>query len=196
MKKIILASASPRRKEILLKTGLSFEVQESEYEEDMALAMPPGELSEYLSLGKARLVADKNNDAIVIAADTFVVCDNKFLGKPKTESLAREMLSILSDKENDIFTGVTIIDSSNDHTVSFHEISKVFMKKMPPETIELYIKTGEPLGMAGGYSIQGRGAVLIEKIDGDFFNAMGLPLSRLAEELKDFGIRIFKASKY
>ncbi|HNY36227.1 MAG TPA: Maf family protein [Candidatus Pacearchaeota archaeon] len=190
MKKIVLASTSPRRKEILLKTGLSFDIQESNYEEDMNLQMSPGELSEYLSLGKAKSVTDKNNDAIVIAADTFVVYNNKCLGKPKTEVLAREMLNMLNGRENNIITGVTIIDTSNNHMVSFHETTKVFMKKMSPETIEAYIKTGEPLERAGGYSIQDMGAILIEKIDGDFFNAMGLPINRLAEELKNFGIKI------
>lgn len=187
-KKIILASASLRRKEILSKTGFSFDVQKSDYEEDMSLPMSPGDLAEYLSLGKARSVANKNGNALVIAADTFVVYDNKFLGKPKIESSAREMLDTLNGKANDIFTAVTIIDTSNNHMTSFHEITRVFMKKVSSATIEAYIKTGEPLKMAGGYSIQERGAVLIEKIDGDFFNAMGLPLSRLVEELKDFGI--------
>lgn len=190
MKKIVLASTSPRRKEILSKTGISFDIQESNYEEDMNLQMLPGELSEHLSLGKARSVADKNNDAIVIAADTFVVYNNKCLGKPKTEVLAREMLNMLNGRENNIITGVTIIDTSNNHMVSFHETTKVFIKKMSPETIEAYIKTGEPLERAGGYSIQDIGAILIKKIDGDFFNAMGLPINRLAEELKNFGIKI------
>lgn len=190
MKKIVLASTSPRRKEILLKTGLSFDIQESNYKEDMSLQVSPGELSEHLSLGKARSVADNNNDAIVIAADTFVVYDNKCLGKPKTESLAREMLNMLSGKENNIITGVTIIDTSDNHIVSFHETTEVFMKKLSPETIESYINTGEPLERAGGYSLQEMGSILIEKINGDFFNAMGLPISRLAEELKKFGIKI------
>jgi len=190
MKKIILASSSPRRKEILLKTGLSFEIQESNYEEDMSLPMSPEDLSEYLSLGKAKSVADKNSDAIVIAADTFIVYEDKCLGKPKTKLLAREMLNMLNGKENNIITGVTIIDTTNNHIVSFHEITKVFMKQMSSETIEAYINTGEPLERAGGYSLQEKGAILVEKIDGDFFNAMGLPLNRLAEELKDFGINI------
>jgi septum formation protein len=100
------------------------------------------------------------------------------------------MLNMLNGKENDIITGVTIIDTSNNNIVSFHEKTKVFMKKLSPETIESYIKTGEPLERAGGYSLQELGAILIEKIDGDFFNAMGLPLGRLAEELKNFGITI------
>lgn len=190
MKKIILASSSPRRKEILLKTGLPFEIQESNYEENMNLPMSPENLSEHLSLGKAKSVANKNSNAIIIAADTFVVYDNKCLGKPKTELLAKEMLNMLNGKENNIITGVTIIDTTNDYIVSFHETTKVFMKHMSLETIEAYINTGEPLERAGGYSLQEMGAILVEKIDGDFFNAMGLPLNRLSEELKDFGINI------
>jgi septum formation protein len=141
-------------------------------------------------LGKAKSVAKNNEDAIIIAADSFVVYGNKCLGKPKTESSAREMLNMLSGKENHIVTGVAIIDTANDHVVSFHETTKVFMKELSSKTIDAYIKTGEPLERAGGYALQELGAVLIEKIDGDFFNAMGLPLNRLAEELKDFGINI------
>jgi len=185
-----LASTSPRRKEIFAKTGLSFEVQASPYEEDMSLDMSPIKLSEHLSFEKAKAVAEKSQDAIVIAADSFVACDNKYLGKPKTKEEAKEMLKMLSGKEHEIFTGVSIIDSKDSRSVSFHETIKVFMKKLSPETIDRYVKTGEPLDKAGAYAIQGIGAVLIEKIEGDFFGAMGLPLSRLSEELKSFGINI------
>lgn len=190
MKKIILASASPRRKEILSKIRIPFEVKVSSYEEDMTLKMLPSDLSEYLSLGKAKLVAEDNSDAIIIAADTFVVCGKNVLGKPKNELLAREMLNMLNGKESSIITGVTIIDDSNDHVVSFHEITRVLMKNVSSEVIGAYINTGEPLEHAGGYSIQGMGALLIERIDGDFFNAMGLPLKRVVEELEDFGIKV------
>ncbi|MDD5639287.1 MAG: Maf family protein [Candidatus Pacebacteria bacterium] len=189
-RRIILASTSPRRKEILDKTMLLFEIQESFYEEDMTLKMSPEKLAEYLSLGKAKSVADKNPDAIIISADTFVVYDNKCLGKPKTKLLAKKMLTMLSGKKHEIITGVTIIDTSNNHTISFHGTTKIFMKKLSPQIINSYIKTGEPLDKAGGYALQEIGAILIEKIDGDFFNAMGLPINRLTEELKAFGIKI------
>jgi len=165
-------------------------VQASSYEEEMNLDMSPIELSEHLSFEKAKAVAEKNQDVIVIAADSFVVCDNKYLGKPKTEKEAKEMLKMLSGKEHKIVTGVSIIDSKDNRSVSFHETIKVFMKKLSPETIDRYIETGEPSDKAGAYAIQGIGAVLIEKIEGDFFAAMGLPLSRLSEELKSFGINI------
>jgi septum formation protein len=188
MKRIVLASSSPRRKEILSKAGLVFDIQESSYEEDMTLPLSPRELAEHLSLGKAKSVSDKTSNAIVIAADTFVVYNNQCLGKPKTEDKAREMLNMLSGQEHEIITGVSIIDTKDNRTVSFHQSTKVFMKPLSPEIIEAYIKTGEPLDKAGGYALQEIGAVLIEKIEGDFFNAMGLPIGKVIEELRDFDV--------
>jgi septum formation protein len=190
MKKIILASTSPRRKEILGKLNIPFEVQESNYEEDMTLQMPPEKLAEYLSAGKARAVAEKNTDAIVIAADTFVVYNDQRLGKPGTPERAKEMLKLLSGKVHEVITGVTMIDTDSGKLVSFHETTKVFMDELSPETIDAYIKTGEPLDKGGAYALQEKGALLVKKIDGDFFNVMGLPLRRLCQELKFFGIII------
>ena len=190
MKRIILASTSPRRKEIFGKINVPFEVRESNYEEDMTLQMPAIKLAEYLSAGKARAVADKFKDAIVIAADTFIIYNDQRLGKPKTAERAKEMLEMLSGKEHDIVTGVTIIDADSGKQVSFHETTKVFMENLSPEIIDAYIKTGEPLDKAGSYALQEIGALLIEKIEGDFFNAMGLPLKRLVKELEDFGIKV------
>lgn len=188
MKRIILASTSPRRKEILSKIKLPFEVEESNYEEDMSLVMHPTKLAEHLSFNKAKAVADKNKDAIVIAADTFVVYKDKFLGKPKTEEEAKEMLKMLSGKEHEIITGVTIIE--NDHSVSFHEAVKIFMEDISLESIDKYIATGEPMDKAGAYALQEMGSIFIKKIDGDFYAAMGLPLKRLVYELKSFGIDV------
>jgi len=133
MKKIILASTSPRRKELFAKLRLPFEIQASEYEEDMTLPMPPLELVEFLSLGKAQSAAEKNPNAIVIAADTFVVFENKFLGKPKSENEAKEILRMPSGKENDIVTGVTIIDTETGKQISFHDTSKVFISDVRRE---------------------------------------------------------------
>jgi septum formation protein len=188
MKRIILASTSSRRKEILSKVKLSFEVMESDYKEDMSLDMSPIELSKWLSFNKAKVVADKNKDAVVIGADTFIVFKEKLLGKPKTEKEAKEMLTMLSGKEHEIITGVTIIEK--DHSISFHEIVKVFMENITQENIDKYIATGEPMDKAGAYALQEMGAIFIKKIDGDFYTAMGLPLKRIVEELKDFGIDI------
>jgi septum formation protein len=188
MKRIILASTSPRRREILSKTKLPFEIQESNYEEDMGLAMSPTELVEHLSFNKAKAVADKSRDAVVIGADTIVVYNNKPLGKPKTEKEAREMLMMLSGKENQIITGVTIIE--NEHSVSFHEIVRVFMEDISSEDIDKYVATEEPMDKAGAYALQEIGAIFIKKTEGDFYAAMGLPLKRLVYELKDFGVNI------
>ncbi|MEK7201103.1 MAG: Maf family protein [Patescibacteria group bacterium] len=189
MKKVILASTSPRRKDILSKTLIPFEIQESSYEEDMTLDMPAEELAEFLSAGKARAVAAANTDAIIIAADTFVVYQHHRLGKPKTPERAKEMLEMLSGKQHEIVTGVTIIGTESGKEVSFHEATKVMMATLSPEIIEAYIQTGEPLGMAGAYALQETGALLVEKIEGDFFNAMGLPLRRLVKELEAFGVK-------
>jgi septum formation protein len=188
MKRIILASASPRRKEILSKTKLPFEVQESNYEEDMSLDMSPTKLAEHLSFGKAKAVADKNKDAVIIAADTFIVYEDKLLGKPKTKEKAKEMLMMLNGKQHEIITGVTIIE--NEHSFSFHEIVKVFMEDMSEEDIDKYIATGEPLDKAGAYAMQLLGAIFIKKIEGEFYTAMGLPFKRLVSELKKFGINV------
>lgn len=188
MKKIILASTSPRRKEIFSKLKLPFEVQDSNYEEDMTLEMLPEKLAEFLSLGKAEAVAIKNNNAVIIAADTFVVFENKLLGKPKNREHAKEMLKMLSGKENQVVTGVTIIDTDTGKINSFHSTTKVFFDEISSEIIDAYVNTGEPLDKAGAYAMQEIGALLINRIEGDFFNAMGLPLKRLVKELKDFDI--------
>jgi len=190
MKKLILASTSPRRKEVLEKTGLSFEVVPSDYEEDMTLDLPPEELAEFLSAGKARAVAAKNPGAVVVAADTFVVHEHHRLGKPHTNERAKEMLQLLSGKAHYIVTGVTII-SDTGQVQSFHEKTAVHMAELSEELIDQYIATGEPLDKAGAYALQELGAMLVEKIEGDFFNAMGLPLRRLVHELRAFGVEVF-----
>ena len=186
MKRIILASTSPRRKEIFSKLKIPFEIKESNYKEDMTLDMPPAELVEFLSFNKAKAITDK--DAVIIAADTIVTYQNKVLGKPKTEKEAEEMLMMLRGKENQIITGVTIME--NDHLISFHEIVKVYMEEMTIEEIDKYVATGEPMDKAGAYALQELGSIFIKKIDGDFYTAMGLPLKRLVYELKKFGINI------
>ncbi len=189
-RKIVLASTSPRRKEILARTGLVFQIQASDYREDMNLKMSPEKLVEYLSQGKAESVALKNPNTIIIAADTIVVYKNKKLGKPKNKKDAEKMLTMLSGTKHDIISGVTIIDTKNGKSLSFHDKTVVYMKKFTSSTIKKYIETGEPLDKAGSYAIQGIGAVLIEKIEGDFFGAEGLPISKLADKLKLFSAEV------
>ena len=189
-RKIILASTSPRRKELLEKTGLQFEIVASDYEEDMALPFPPAELAQHLSAGKAEAVAKNEPDAIIIAADTFVVFEGKPLGKPRNKDDALAMLKRLNGNTHEIVTGYTVLNSKNGTAVSKAVTSKVYFKQLSPLSLQNYVDSGEPLGKAGSYAIQGLGALLIEKFEGDFLGAMGLPLSDLAETLKGFGISV------
>ena len=187
-RKIILASASPRRREILGKTGLKFSVDAGDYKEDMDLALKPRQLARFLSSEKARAVAVKYASALVIAADTFIVFQGSLLGKPHTREEARRMLSLLNGRQHSVLTGFTVIDTLTGKKLSRSVETKVFFKKMTGQEIESYVKTGEPLDKAGAYAIQGLGAVLVKKIEGDYFNVMGLPLSSLTEALRKFGV--------
>lgn len=192
MKKIILASASPRRKEILGITGLKFSVCVSEYEEDLSLKLNPRELARFLSRKKAETVARKYKDTIIIAADTFIVFKNKLLGKPHVDREAEKMLKILNGRAHSVITGFTIIDTGSGKTLSRSVETKVYFKKLSLEEIRAYVRSKEPLDKAGAYAIQGLGAVFIEKIEGDYFNVVGLPLCALVECLREFGVNVLK----
>jgi len=190
MRKIILASASPRRKELLEKIGLKFEVEPSNYAEDMHSKLNPDELARAISLGKSRAVASKHKNAIVIAADTFIVFRGKIMGKPNTEAEARKMLMALRGKSHSVITGFTILDTEENKVLTKSVETVIHIKKLTPKEIDAYVKSKEPLDKAGAYAIQGLGSVIVERIEGDYFNVMGLPLSALAESLKEFGIHI------
>lgn len=190
MKAIILASASPRRKELLEQIGLSFRVEPSNYQENIRFDLEPHDLARALSLEKARLVARNHRNALVIAADTFIVFEGKILGKPRTETQAKEMLETMSGKPHSVITGFTIIDADSNKTVSRSVETRVHLRKLGSNEIDAYVRSKEPLDKAGAYAIQGLGSVIVEKIEGDYFNVIGLPLSALAESLKEFGVHI------
>jgi septum formation protein len=190
MKIIILASTSPRRKELLEKIGLKFEVEPSNYVEDMHSGLSPDELARVISLGKAKAVACRHKNAIVIAADTFIVLKGKIMGKPGTEAEARKMLMRLRGKSHSVVTGFTILDTDNDKVLTKSVETVVHIKNLTSEEIEAYVKSGEPLDKAGAYAIQGLGSIIVERIEGDYFNVIGLPLGALAEGLKEFGIHV------
>lgn len=190
MKTIILASASPRRRELLEKTGLRFEVEPSNYEENIDSGLGPHVFARKISLEKAKVVAGKHRNAVVIAADTFIVSGNQMLGKPHTENEARKMLGALNRKPHSVITGFSIIDTDTNKTLSRSVETRVYFRKLTPAEIDAYVKSKEPLEKAGGYAIQGLGAVIVEKIEGDYFNVIGLPLSALVEALKEFGITV------
>jgi len=190
MKKIILASASPRRKELLEKIGLKFEVEPAGYEEIVDTGMEAHELVRRLSRDKAEVVARKYRNAVVIAADTVVLIDGKILGKPHNRTEAKKMLRALSGRSHVVITGFTIIDTAKRRTLSRAVETKVYIRELNTEEIDAYVKSGEPFDKAGAYGIQGLGSVIVEKIEGDYYNVVGLPLSALTVALKEFGVNI------
>ncbi len=190
---IILASGSPRRKELLHTLGLDFTVRESHADETVDQALPPYFICEQLSLLKASSVAaelkSEGTDAIVIGADTIVVTDGAIVTKPTDAQDAKNILSSLSGNWHSVFTGVTVMNTKNAKSETFYVETKVHFIKLNDADIDAYIKTGEPMDKAGAYGIQGKGAQLIDRIDGDYFNVVGLPICKLAQVLKEeFGI--------
>jgi septum formation protein len=189
-KPVVLASSSPRRREILEKTGLKFIVDAAEINEDHGRRMRPAELAKTISLEKAKVVAVRHPYSIIIAADTFGVLGGRLLGKPRDEDEARDMLRRMSGRRHRVVTGFTILDTETGKAVSKAVETKVYFKMLYSEEINAYVKTGEPLDKAGAYAIQGMGAMLVEKIEGDYYNVVGLPLSSLVRELKRFGVKL------
>ena len=185
---IVLASASPRRRELLEMMGLEFEIVPAKDELD-AEGLSPSEAVAKIALGKAMSVAkSRNEEDLIIAADTLVCLDGVLLGKPKDEAEAFEMLRKLSGNEHQVYTGVAVCQG--DKSASCAEMTKVRFCEMSDEDIKNYIATTEPMDKAGAYGIQGKGAVFIEGIEGDYFNVMGLPLHRLSLMLKKFGFSL------
>ena len=192
-KKIILASSSPRRKELLSLTGLKFTVDSGDFEEEMTSSISPRALARRLSRGKAETVALKYRNALVIAADTFIVFRRKLLGKPHTRKEAVKMLGTLNGRTHSVITGFTILDTASGKITSRSVETRVHFRKLTAPEILAYARTGEPLDKAGGYAIQGMGSLLISGIEGDYFNVIGLPLAALAEALRDFGVFVLKS---
>ena len=185
---IILASGSPRRREILELGGFKYEVLVSNVEEIMD-EEDPAALVMSLSKQKASAVYENvkgRKNAVVIGADTVVACDGKILGKPHSKEEARQMIGLLSGREHQVFTGMTFIKTESGEAVSFNEKSSVRVVALSDSEIEEYISLKEPYDKAGGYAIQGAFAKYISGIEGDYYNIMGFPLCRFAGELKKF----------
>ncbi len=181
--KIILASSSPRRREFLKLITEDFESISTDVDETLPENTDPLKASEYLSLIKAKAV-EYSSENIVIGCDTTVIIDNKILGKPNNINQCREYLEMLSGRNHKVITACSIVCGDNIRT--FSEVTEVTFRTLSNEDIEWYISTGEPFDKAGGYGIQGKGSLLIERINGDYFNVVGLPVSRLNQELKMF----------
>lgn len=187
---IILASASPRRRELMSLLELKFKTMVSDVDETIEGALPAYFIAETLSLKKAAAVAKNVSEhALIIGADTIVIKDDKILGKPKDETDAFNMLSDLSGKWHSVISGVTVLDNKSAKSESFYVETKVKFSHLTEEEIKAYINTNEPMDKAGAYGIQGIGARFIERIEGDYFNVVGLPVNMLYSVLKDkFGL--------
>ena len=189
MAKLILASKSPRRAELLERLGLSYTVISADCDEWFPDGLGQEEVVQYISREKAHAAANMvAPEDIVITADTLVFLDGQRLGKPRDEEEAFSMLSALSGREHTVCTGVTVMQGNR--TLSRAVSTRVRFAALDEETIRAYIRTGEPMDKAGAYGIQAYGALLVEAIDGDFFNVMGLPLRTLAQMLEKFGLRV------
>lgn len=190
---LVLASSSPRRRELLALLQIPYEVLPAETDETVDLSLAPSDIVEILSLRKAQAVYDRlekeERSCIIIGADTIVVLDGQVLGKPADEAYAYNMLQALQGKTHQVFSGVACIDTATGRRSVSHRMTKVTMKGLTPRQIQRYIRTGEPLDKAGAYGIQGYGAILVERIEGDFYNVVGLSVSLLSDMLEDFGLR-------
>lgn len=185
---IILASSSPRRRELVEQIGIKeYQILSPDVDESIDGDILPGEQVEILSRRKARAVWERVGGAsLIIAADTVVALEGQVLGKPKDEADAFKMLSLLSGQSHQVYTGFTL--RRGDQEVVDHEVTTVTFRALSDEEIHYYIATGEPMDKAGAYGIQGVGALLISGIVGDYFNVMGLPVFKLGLALKEFGV--------
>ena len=185
---IILASSSPRRKDLLRQIGVEFSIDPADVDERVLPNEVPEGYAVRVALDKARLAASRAVAGIVIAADTIVVVDDEILGKPADAGDAERMLKMLSGKAHRVITGLAVMDAATGRTLTRTSITRVWFRRLMQQEIVSYIATGEPLDKAGAYGIQERGALLVDKIDGCYFNVVGLPLSLLGKLLRDFGI--------
>lgn len=187
--RIVLASASPRRKELLEQVNCSFVVMNSAVEEDNDQPLPPQDIAVGHALAKARDVAKLcPPGTVVIGADTIVVLNGNVFGKPADAGAAAEMLAALSGRSHQVMTGIAVVCDGRELTAC--PATNVWMKKLTTSEIDEYVATGEPLDKAGAYGIQGIGALLVEKIDGCYFNVVGLPLATLDALLHQLGTRL------
>jgi septum formation protein len=184
--KIILASKSPRRAQLLNQIGVKFKIIPSHIDESQFAAPHPIQTAQRIAVAKARFIAQKYRAGIIIGADTIVVINRKILGKPKDKFEARKLLSILSGKTHRVITGIAVIDAKTNRIKQGHSITYVTFRKLSRKEIDEYIATGDPFDKAGSYGIQEKGALFVERITGDYFNVVGLPLVLLSRLLKPF----------
>ncbi|MGC6589998.1 Maf family protein [Paenibacillus sp. Dod16] len=197
-RRIILASTSPRRQELIASLRIPFEIMPSEADEDTPHGWSPERIVESLALRKAeavlRKLTDDPGDGIIVGSDTIVVVDDLVLGKPEDHADAARMLSILQGRAHLVYTGVACVDRESSRTKVAHRVTTVKMKSLSDDAIAAYVKSGEPADKAGSYAIQGLGATIVEGIEGDYFNVVGLPLSLLSDMLSEMGMDVLTDS--
>ena len=184
---IILASQSPRRRELLAKLGLPFTVQAVRADETMDPGLDPRQEVARVSRVKA-MAAQAGPEDVVIAADTIVVYQGRILCKPRDKAQAADMLAMLSGRDHQVMTGYTLRRGSQ--VITGTEVSHIFFRPLDPAEIRAYVETGEPMDKAGAYGIQGMGALFIPRLEGDYYNVMGLPVCALAQQLRQLGVKI------
>lgn len=200
--RVILASSSPRRKQLLQSLNLTFDIRPPKIQEDYTLTLPPSQIVEYVSRKKASSVAQeevmnrkhKKENVLVIGSDTVVVVDNEILGKPVDVDDAQRMLHRLSGRSHHVYSGLALIHIDEGGEVKHHvghEKTEVFIRHLNQEEIKRYVATGEPLDKAGSYAIQGYGATLVEKINGDYFTVVGFPVGLFSRLLQSAGYRLY-----
>jgi len=188
---IILASSSPRRKDLLRQIGIVFTSDHVDVDEGVLPNETPEVYAVRVALDKARAATQRAGNGIVIAADTIVVLDDTILGKPSDARDAARMLTLLSGRGHRAITGLAIIETATGKTLTRAEVTHVWFHDLAQDEITSYVNTGEPLDKAGAYGIQGKGALLVDRIEGCYFNVVGLPLSLLVKMLRSFGINVF-----
>lgn len=186
--KIILASASPRRAQLMEQLGINFRIMVSEVDEQITPGQSPETLVQELARRKAEAVALGEDEGLVIAADTLVISDGHIFGKPTSPDEAVAMLQQLSGKSHTVVTGVAVVNAATGEVLTGAEKTEVYFRPLTEEEIWAYVRSGEPLDKAGAYGIQGLGSLLVSRIEGCFFNVVGLPLAKLAEMLRHFGV--------
>jgi septum formation protein len=187
---VILASVSPRRSELLKSLGLHVLIVPSNVDETDPPALAPAELASFHADAKAEAVAGREHGHVIVAADTVVDLDGRALGKPSDATEARWMLESLAGREHTVHSAFTLIDAANGARLSRLSSTRVRFYPLPGEEIERYLATGESFDKAGAYGIQGRGATLVERIDGDFYTVMGFPLGLFVRSLPELGYRL------
>jgi septum formation protein len=188
---LILASASPRRQELLRSAGISFEVIPSEVDEEMEEGETPNEHVIRLARLKAAMVGKNHKARWVLAADTVVVVDGKILGKPRDRREAEGMLKMLSAREHRVVTGYYLLQMSSGKSRQGIVVSRVRFKELSPDEVRWYLDTGEPFGKAGAYAIQGKAAFMVKEVRGSYTNVVGLPLCEVVEALREMGGMLF-----